>query len=81
MSKTPIIVLKEIGISTLLKKFNNNLSLIKEFFTVKYGFDSKNLSRIMKLFREFLQKEIDKSKEATPHEISEIIRALKSCNN
>lgn len=81
MSKTPIIVLKEIGISTLLKKFNNDLSLIKEFFTVKYGFDSKNLSRIMKLFREFLQKEIDKSKETTTQEINEVILALKSCNN
>ena len=79
MSKTPIIALKEIGISTLLKKFNNDLSLIKEFFSVKYGFDSKNLSRIMKLFREFLQKEINK--KTTTHEINEIILALKSCNN
>lgn len=81
MSKTPIIVLKEIGISTLLKKFNNDLSLIKELFTVKYGFDSKNLSRIMKLFREFLQKDIDKIKETTTNEINEVILALKSCNN
>lgn len=81
MSKTPIIVLKEIGISTLLKKFNNDLSLIKELFIVKYGFDSKNLSRIMKLFREFLQKDIDKSKETTTNEINEVILALKSCNN
>lgn len=81
MSKTPIIVLKEIGISTLLKKFNNDLSLIKELFTVKYGFDSKNLSRIMKLFREFLQKDIDKGKETTTNEINEVILALKSCNN
>lgn len=35
----------------------------------------------MKLFREFLKKDIDKSKETTTNEINEVILALKGCNN
>lgn len=81
MNKTPSLVLKEIGMNTLLQKFNNNLALIKEYFKTQYGFDSKNLSRIMKQFREFLQNKIDKNQEIKSVRISEIILALKNYSN
>lgn len=52
-------ILKERGIRSILDEFKEDLLLIREFFEIRYGFDSKSLSRIMQTFRDYMQKEIN----------------------
>lgn len=70
-------ILKERGIRSILDEFKEDLLLIREFFEIRYGFDSKSLSRIMQTFRDYMQKEINQHAYSTSDSINEFILAIK----
>lgn len=70
-------ILKERGIRSILDEFNEDLLLIREFFEIRYGFDSKSLSRIMQTFRDYMQNEINQHAYSISDSINEFILAIK----
>ena len=70
-------ILKERGIRSILDEFKEDLLLIREFFEIRYGFDSKSLSRIMQTFRDYMQKEINQHAYSISDSINEFILAIK----
>lgn len=70
-------ILKERGIRYILDEFNEDLLLIREFFEIRYGFDSKSLSRIMQTFRDYMQNEINQPAYSISDSINEFILAIK----
>lgn len=70
-------ILKERGIRSILDEFKEDLLLIREFFEIRYGFDSKSLSRIMQTFRDYMQKEINQHAYSISDSITEFISAIK----
>ena len=70
-------ILKERGIRSILDEFKEDLLLIREFFEIQYGFDSKSLSRIMQTFRYYMQKEINQHAYSISDSIAEFISAIK----
>lgn len=71
-------ILKEKGIRAFLMEFKGDLSLIREYFEIRFGFDSKSLSRIMKTFKNYMKQEIEKGLEKNSDSINEFLFALKS---
>ncbi len=71
-------ILKEKGIRAFLMEFKGDLSLIREYFEIRFGFDSKSLSRIMKTFKNYMKQEIEKELEKNSDSINEFLFALKS---
>ncbi len=71
-------ILKEKGIRAFLMEFKGDLSLIREYFEIRFGFDSKSLSRIMKTFKNYMDKEIQKNLEENSNGVSEFLFALKN---
>ena len=78
MQKTFREILKEKGIRAFLMEFKGDLSLIREYFEIRFGFDSKSLSRIMKTFKNYMKQEIEKELEKNSDSINEFLFALKS---
>lgn len=70
-------ILKERGIRSILDEFKEDLLLIREFFEIRYGFDSKSLSRIMQTFRDYMQNEINQHAYSISDSINEFILAIK----
>lgn len=70
-------ILKERGIRSILDEFKEDLLLIREFFEIRYGFDSKSLSRIMQIFRDYMQNEINQHAYSISDSINEFILAIK----
>lgn len=70
-------ILKEKGIRAFLMEFKGDLSLIREYFEIRFGFDSKSLSRIMKTFKNYMDKEVQKNLEENSNGVSEFLFALK----
>ena len=70
-------ILKERGIRSILDEFKEDLLLIREFFEIRYGFDSKSLSRIMQTFRDYVQNEINQHAYSISDSINEFILAIK----
>lgn len=70
-------ILKERGIRSILDEFKEDLLLIREFFEIRYGFDSKSLSRIMQTFKDYMQKEINQHAYSISDSINEFILAIK----
>ena len=70
-------ILKERGIRSILDEFKEDLLLIREFFEIRYGFDSKSLSRIMQTFRDYKQNEINQHAYSISDSINEFILAIK----
>lgn len=73
-------ILKEKGIRAFLMEFKGDLSLIREYFEIRFGFDSKSLSRIMKTFKNYMDKEVQKNLEENSNGVSEFLFALKKSN-
>lgn len=71
-------ILKEKGIRAFLMEFKGDLSLIREYFEIRFGFDSKSLSKIMKTFKNYMKQEIEKELEKNSDSINEFLFALKS---
>lgn len=70
-------ILKERGIRSILDEFKEDLLLIREFFEIRYGFDSKSLSRIIQTFRDYMQNEINQHAYSISDSINEFILAIK----